>query len=528
MWKTEEPSFSRDQQENDFSADGKGLQSCIATGLNVNTKIPLKEEPRLFSSDEEDIRFESCSGSSMLSDEDLTRLGIPLELCVRAYDTRSGEAKTVVCASKETVRKIRRKLNNEGALFHSSIADLRENGFEPVEKEGVLLKIISKGYNACREAEEALRSLEIPDNLYVAISLYNIYKEDWTSTKCIPNWLQNIVAVTFEETSEWPSVTDIYLVCKTPRTAADLAEKIEKDKQSIIENKPEVIEAKLNETIVRMINEGDLEGLKKLHAKENFDFSKPRPLTITLPERELPEAMVKRVGAGGRSGRARQAQKENEEWARAKTITIKTTIPCQAAAEGQLEIVRWLVEEQKVDIEAPNSEGYTMLFLAIKKQCVDTVNYLFEKNANVNVTDERGRTPLHSVIAGTGKGFDGLLATVLDKTKNVNAVSEDGITPLEWAFRVARFDIIEKLREKGAILFPKGVDVYWIKENIKKILFSAVREENCNVIEQFVPLLLNFKDEAEEIISSYLNEALYNSIIERYSSIMILQQFCRH
>lgn len=528
----EESSFDN-QQANNFSAaekkqtytnintaiktdDEKGFQN-LATGLNVvDLKTPLKEDARLFVSDDEDLHYESYPDSSMLSDEDLTRLGISLGLCIRAYDTTSGEAKTFVCASKEAVRKIRRELNDKNALFYSSVAGLIENGFEPVENQDVLLKIKSKNYKELREIEETLYSSEIPGNLTVFIDLYSIYKEDWVENRRIPHWLLNTLAVNYEEIATWPSKTNICVVCKTPKIAADLTEKIKQDKQSIIDKKPEVIEAKLNQTIVRMIDEGDLEGLKELHAKENLDLSKPRSFTITLPERDLAEGMENRRRYGYRRGRASEDEKENDEYMRAKTKTLKTTIPCQAAAEGQLEIIRWLIEEQKVDIDASNPEGYTMLFLALKKQHVTLANYLLEKNANVNIMDHRRRTPLHVVIAGARKGFERLLMPVLEKTQDVNIVNKDGITPLEWALRIGRLDIIAMLKEKGAILFPEGVDAYWVKENIKKILFSAVAKEDYQVMEQFVPLLLKFKDEAGDLISSELNKGLYKSIMENY------------
>lgn len=93
-----------------------------------------------------------------------------------------------------------------------------------------------------------------------------------------------------------------------------------------------------------------------------------------------------------------------------------------------------------------NSNNMTPLQQLTNGNCygdkqLQSVELLIRAGANVNVTDEKGRTPLHNVVARNYYSAMSVAKLLIDAGANVNATDNQGKTPLNLAQR----EHIEKL-----------------------------------------------------------------------------------
>ena len=70
------------------------------------------------------------------------------------------------------------------------------------------------------------------------------------------------------------------------------------------------------------------------------------------------------------------------------------TVLHYAARRNKLDVVQWLVEHGKANVEATNKDGMTVLHWAAQNN-LDVVQWLVEHGADVNATDNDGKTPLN-------------------------------------------------------------------------------------------------------------------------------------
>ena len=112
-------------------------------------------------------------------------------------------------------------------------------------------------------------------------------------------------------------------------------------------------------------------------------------------------------------------------------------------------------------IDLKKDDGYTALHLACLNGHKNVANYLLENNANLEVTDNRGQTVLHSAVH---QGQAAIVELLLSKNQMIiNKEDIDGETPLHLAINREGsppveatsetspiiFDLMEKAREKG-------------------------------------------------------------------------------
>ena len=92
-----------------------------------------------------------------------------------------------------------------------------------------------------------------------------------------------------------------------------------------------------------------------------------------------------------------------------------------AAESGNLDLVKYLVEEKNLDVKAKSESGYTVLHSAAWNGNLEMVKYLIKNGADVNAKSESGRTVLHSAASGN---LDLVKYLVEEKKLDVNAKEE--------------------------------------------------------------------------------------------------------
>ncbi|KAL5258371.1 hypothetical protein ACHWQZ_G009016 [Mnemiopsis leidyi] len=118
-----------------------------------------------------------------------------------------------------------------------------------------------------------------------------------------------------------------------------------------------------------------------------------------------------------------------------------------ASGRGELDIVRYCVQEEKVDVNIQDSGGFTALHLAAGWGHLQILKYLLEKGADVNIQDSRGMTALHRAV---GTGNLQVFKYLLEKGADVNIQNSEGEAALHRAADRGDLQVVEYLLEKGA------------------------------------------------------------------------------
>eukprot|EP00026_Physarum_polycephalum_P012771 Phypoly_transcript_13101.p1 GENE.Phypoly_transcript_13101~~Phypoly_transcript_13101.p1 ORF type:complete len:144 (+),score=12.82 Phypoly_transcript_13101:126-557(+) len=103
-----------------------------------------------------------------------------------------------------------------------------------------------------------------------------------------------------------------------------------------------------------------------------------------------------------------------------------------AAYEGRLEDVRYMLEVGRLDVNLADDKGRTALHLAACKNHVALAEYLMYMGADSGKQDINNNTPLHLAALG---GFSKVSAVILANSRPEAVMAEDmhGNTPLYLA-----------------------------------------------------------------------------------------------
>ncbi|MDR6404448.1 MULTISPECIES: ankyrin repeat domain-containing protein [Chryseobacterium] len=112
-----------------------------------------------------------------------------------------------------------------------------------------------------------------------------------------------------------------------------------------------------------------------------------------------------------------------------------------ACYRGNVEVAKFLMDNVK-DINYKSQEGTALAGLSVKYN-KDLVEYILKKNANPNITDATGSTPLFwAVKFGNKELTELLLKYKADKTIK----DSQGMTPFEYALQTNNKEIINLLK----------------------------------------------------------------------------------
>ncbi|MCR4623430.1 MAG: ankyrin repeat domain-containing protein [Alphaproteobacteria bacterium] len=179
------------------------------------------------------------------------------------------------------------------------------------------------------------------------------------------------------------------------------------------------------------------------------------------------------------------------------------------AREGNLEMVKWLIEnfKENLDINAKDYKGDTALIDAAFKGHYDIVKYLVENGADINIQGENESTALINSIWDKNKNeVTHLLLNQPDIKLDLKG--QDGKTALFWAVDTENTDMVERLinmeadsniaDDKGntplmiavnrgynnvvKLLVESGADVTKLDANGNTILINAIKYKNNEII----------------------------------------------
>jgi ankyrin repeat protein len=114
----------------------------------------------------------------------------------------------------------------------------------------------------------------------------------------------------------------------------------------------------------------------------------------------------------------------------------------RAAMRGETSAIEMLLK-LGADVNSTDQHGKTALHDASLKGHVDTARLLLDRGAKIGARDKNGGTPLHdAALGGSAKAIELLLGRHAD----INARDSDGLTPLDYALKMERPDAIRVLR----------------------------------------------------------------------------------
>ena len=133
-----------------------------------------------------------------------------------------------------------------------------------------------------------------------------------------------------------------------------------------------------------------------------------------------------------------------------------------AAGMGSLENAQALLD-MDANVNAIQSAGASALNIAVSVGNVEMAELLLKKGADANLGDKLGFSPMHNLVAATGKTMlltpdqavnlvDSLLAAGAD----VDASTTEGDTPLAWACEFGAIELVKLFIEKGADVNATG------------------------------------------------------------------------
>ncbi|GJQ80575.1 hypothetical protein Trydic_g19979 [Trypoxylus dichotomus] len=120
-----------------------------------------------------------------------------------------------------------------------------------------------------------------------------------------------------------------------------------------------------------------------------------------------------------------------------------------AAKKRYLEIIDYLVQEKKVDVNKCIRNGFSPLYIVAHHGFEDVVKSLIKYGANINRL-ENGFTVLFSLVFSTKPSSYEMVRILLENGADINAKASSGFTPLHIAAISGRLDMFTLLYEKGA------------------------------------------------------------------------------
>ncbi|XP_031575031.1 serine/threonine-protein phosphatase 6 regulatory ankyrin repeat subunit B-like [Actinia tenebrosa] len=147
---------------------------------------------------------------------------------------------------------------------------------------------------------------------------------------------------------------------------------------------------------------------------------------------------------------------------------------------GKEELVQKLIE-CGADVNATDEDGRTALFYAVQKKKEKIVEKLIQCGADINATDETGETPL---LYAVENGNEKMVKKLIECGADVNVTNRYGGTPLFYAVQKENEKIVEKLIECGTdvnatIRYGGTLLFYAVNEKVVQKLIQCGADVNA-------------------------------------------------
>jgi ankyrin repeat protein len=133
---------------------------------------------------------------------------------------------------------------------------------------------------------------------------------------------------------------------------------------------------------------------------------------------------------------------------RASTLVVVGLVAygCDGYSKEQrqeMQRIRNTVSANPGSVNSPNSQGYTLLHLAVLNNYMPLVDWLKEHGADPNASGQNGDRPLHAAVISDHSSDGRVILSLLRMGADVNAANDYGDTPLH---RAAYLGLTEKVR----------------------------------------------------------------------------------
>jgi ankyrin repeat protein len=125
--------------------------------------------------------------------------------------------------------------------------------------------------------------------------------------------------------------------------------------------------------------------------------------------------------------------------------TGETALHCAVRKES-LEVAMFLIEKDRLLLEAENKKKQTPLALAVELKKPQMVKMLLEKGAKPDHVDADERTSLHNAVIGKDSE---ILRLLVERGAKVESLDKDGRTPLYHAVMTKDPAILAMLLSSG-------------------------------------------------------------------------------
>ncbi|KAI3854005.1 hypothetical protein MKX03_016510 [Papaver bracteatum] len=142
-----------------------------------------------------------------------------------------------------------------------------------------------------------------------------------------------------------------------------------------------------------------------------------------------------------------------------------------AASGGRLNVLKYLIEEIRVDIHIKDGSGETPLSWAAIEGHLAAVVYLLQMGANPGIPNDSNVTPLHHVAL---KGHTDIIPLLLSKGINVD-VTNNFTSPLQCAATFGRHDTVKFLLDHGANAAVHSQSWQYVEHLLKVDIFLYIR-----------------------------------------------------
>ncbi len=174
---------------------------------------------------------------------------------------------------------------------------------------------------------------------------------------------------------------------------------------------------------------------------------------------------------------------------------------CEITRNGDLNGLKYLVENFDYDVNTADDEGRVAIMEAISSKLIDTFSYLLATGANVNAKTKDGNSLLMMACSASNES---MVSTLIDNGADVNAKDENDETVLIKVSKEGNLYCIKRV-------LNENVDVNAKDKTGKTALMYVVSNAQClGRIEPFIEAKANF-DEQDENGDTALMLAIKNS-----------------